>query len=322
MLLEKLKQVTIEGKYSKHNIRQWVLDDLIESELDEEIYNATNRVNTYMNTMYEYELKDGTTKLFGSKNKRMSELRQGNLTAEDYVIECMIVVLQLKEPQMLQTVVGMIAGCIPHEDPFQRAITAGEILSLVSEADLFNISLNGSGEYTMVEPIYQLGEDVLQRFADVKYLPPMICRPNRVFTNYSAQVLTKEHDAVVLGSGNCHKMPLALDAINIANSVKMSLDLRVLNTFKEEMPKLNKEGKPWLPEQVGNFVRMRNASQKVYDELLEEGNEFYFPYKFDKRGRMYSQGYHVNMQGGEFKKALINLNHEEIIDGVPAEFKL
>ena len=53
-------------------------------------------------------------------------------------------------------------------------------------------------------------------------------------------------------------------------------------------------------------------------ELLPilEGNKFYFTWKFDSRGRMYSQGYHCNLQATEYKKAILNFSHEELINGI------
>jgi DNA-directed RNA polymerase len=46
---------------------------------------------------------------------------------------------------------------------------------------------------------------------------------------------------------------------------------------------------------------------------------FHLTHKVDKRGRIYSQGYHVNTQGAAFKKAMIELAKEELIEGVPHE---
>ena len=43
---------------------------------------------------------------------------------------------------------------------------------------------------------------------------------------------------------------------------------------------------------------------------------FYFTWKYDKRGRIYSQGYHVNIQSTSFKKSLINLHNKLVVTGV------
>jgi len=51
--------------------------------------------------------------------------------------------------------------------------------------------------------------------------------------------------------------------------------------------------------------------------MVSQGNEFYLTNKVDKRGRIYSQGYHINTQGTSFKKAMIDLAHEELVTGMP-----
>ena len=64
---------------------------------------------------------------------------------------------------------------------------------------------------------------------------------------------------------------------------------------------------------MSNFLRLIISSRKVYQELLSYGNSFYLNWRFDKRGRMYSQGHEVNIQSTSYKKALINLTKREII---------
>jgi hypothetical protein len=57
-------------------------------------------------------------------------------------------------------------------------------------------------------------------------------------------------------------------------------------------------------------------SQAVYDLIIDAGNEFYLNQKVDKRGRVYAQGYHVSTAGSSYKKASIELAHEEFVEGI------
>jgi DNA-directed RNA polymerase len=43
------------------------------------------------------------------------------------------------------------------------------------------------------------------------------------------------------------------------------------------------------------------------------GNEFYLTHRYDKRGRCYAQGYHVNPQGNDWNKAVIELAEKEVV---------
>ena len=69
-------------------------------------------------------------------------------------------------------------------------------------------------------------------------------------------------------------------------------------------------------------VQIRSAHFKeqsycFYTLMATQGNRFYFTHKVDKRGRIYSHGYHINPQGSAFKKAMLELSEPELIEGVP-----
>jgi DNA-directed RNA polymerase len=49
--------------------------------------------------------------------------------------------------------------------------------------------------------------------------------------------------------------------------------------------------------------------------MVEMGNRFYLTHRYDKRGRTYAQGYHVNTQGNCWNKAVIELADEEVVEG-------
>ena len=40
----------------------------------------------------------------------------------------------------------------------------------------------------------------------------------------------------------------------------------------------------------------------------------FITHKFDKRGRIYSQGYHVHIQGTSYKKAILELHNKEMVE--------
>jgi DNA-directed RNA polymerase len=50
--------------------------------------------------------------------------------------------------------------------------------------------------------------------------------------------------------------------------------------------------------------------------MINSGNEIYLTNKVDKRGRIYAQGYHITTQGTSFKKAMLELAHEELVTGI------
>jgi DNA-directed RNA polymerase len=55
------------------------------------------------------------------------------------------------------------------------------------------------------------------------------------------------------------------------------------------------------------------SSKVVTKQVLSLGNEFYLTHKYDKRGRSYSQGYHINYQGNAWNKAVVCLADKEFV---------
>lgn len=299
-----LEQITIEDKYSRRNIRAKIVEDIktSNSDLHQLIVKAMFAIQHYFDDLDSY---------WGSKQNRVRQLMRSDLSLEDIVIDILTMVLPVSGPQPIQGVVGQLAEHLDYDELFDGIQTAAELVATVCYSDLYNIipaSDSDTGSL-MIESNFSLEEETLQYIAGTKYLPPLICKPMNIEHNGQSGYYTKE-DSIILGRGNHHKRKQGLDAINIANSVELSLDRPMLR-FKEvsKQPLDTKE-------KLNQHRRLVNASKVVYKELISAGNKFYFNWKNDKRGRMYSQGYHVNIQSTSFKKAIINLHEQHLISGV------
>lgn len=191
-----------------------------------------------------------------------------------------------------------------------EAITqAAELISVICESDLYDVWSAGSsplGSMSITSNIKATQEE-LEYFHNIQYLPPMICPPETISKNNDGSGYLTIKDHVILNKLNRHKENLALDALNIINKTALSLDLNILEM--EEKP--NKPLDTLSKRRA--FNKWKESSRKIYDEILNHGNAFYFTHKFDDRGRMYTQGYHINIQSMDYKKALISLNHKEVI---------
>ena len=64
------------------------------------------------------------------------------------------------------------------------------------------------------------------------------------------------------------------------------------------------------------------AKQHSYDKYVNtakamckafSGNDIYLTHKYDKRGRIYCQGYFISYQGTDWNKAVIELSNKEIV---------
>jgi hypothetical protein len=295
--LNRLEQICIEDKYSNHDNRNKILRDM-ETGLDEPMELAVFHLNQYFNGNY-YE----------SKNIRLNAYEHVcGLSLEELVNEVCILILPHLNYVSIQSVAGQLAEVLNYPDIFDGVRTAAEIITVVCHADLYDIlpAQDSESGGIMIRSNFSLEPATMMVLDKMKYLPPLICQPVPLTNNYDSAYLGKQ-ESVILGKANHHNEPLALDALNIASSVKMSLDPWVLSQTEVSKKPLDTQ------EKLDNFNRLQNTSREVYDELLDQGNEFYFAYKYDKRGRLYSSGYHVNIQSTEYKKALINLADKQII---------
>lgn len=297
----KLLQYLLEEKYNRKTIRNKVMNDLSTSVLDKQFEKACDLVKQYKSGSY-----------YSSKNQRILELV--DMTSTEIVLEVLIATAISDEPQPIQSVASRLANHLPYESTFDGVKTASELLAVICETNMFDI-IAARNSYTgslMVSSNLRLEEETLKMIESTKYLPPMVCKPNTLRkAKKDKPNMDTSHisftDSLLLGKEHYHEHPLALDAINIANHVKLSLDEDIL-MFEETS---NKELD--TPEKVAQFTQLINTSNDVYNEVLAAGNEFYLTWKYDFRGRMYSQGYHVNMQSTGYKKALISLTKKEVI---------
>lgn len=297
MDIKALHQHIIEDRYSKENIHNWVKQDLIESGLEEELKQGED-------LLYDYCMG----KYWDSKNERIDKLLMSNWDYQDLVLEVFTVIIP-EDTQTIQTVCGRLAEMLPVGNIFSKIQTAAEIVGVLEPLGLYRIisASESDTDSILVESLIELEDETIQKLADTKYLPPMIVPPRTVTGNDSPQYLTKKKDNLVLNAPKNWDADTCIGVVNICNQIALELDENILQY--EEKP--NKECD--TPEKIKAFELLRNSSKKVYKELLEYGNEFYFAWKFDRRGRMYSQGYHVNVQSTEYKKAIINLKRKEVI---------
>lgn len=292
------EQRNMENKYSRSNIRAAVLKDIKDSELSPIITASIEAIRKYTHGDY-YE----------SKNKRIRYLRD-TMQVTEIVTEIMIIILSVQGTQPIQAAASKLAHKLKFKDMWDGIRTASEILAVVCEADMFDIILAKNSETgsLMIESNFSLSDDTLLYLENTKYLPPMVCEPQPIVDNMSSGYLTK-NESVILGAGNHHDDYQALDTLNIAQAVPLAL-----NEYVFEMEETSK--KPLdTDEKMRNFFRMVTSSRLVYHEMKRLGNRFFLTWKYDKRGRMYSQGYQINIQSTSFKKAIISLADKQVITG-------
>ena len=244
-----------------------------------------------------------TGKYYDSKDDRISLLKHNKV--EDYIVAIIAAAIHTKNTQTIQQMVGYVANHMPHDDPFARAITAGELIALGHvPGGLYEVIRHGSGSPATIQVNHWdfLEKHLLHMFVwinNTHFNPPLIEPPLEVTDNHSCGYHTIK-EPCILGQYTMHEDRINLDTINQLNSIEWILDQDVLQ--EPEMP-----GKTITDPQVHQqFVDMVAQSQHVYGLL--GCRPFWFAWQADSRGRYYSHGYHVNLQSQEFKKAMLNFN--------------
>ena len=297
-----MNQAEMEALYSQRNNHSMLHNEIkaqLETTFKTPALQLFLRIDQYLAREDYYE----------SKQLRINELRK-TLDVEKTVIAVIAAVIHTKQTQTIQQVVGYLANHIPFEDSFRQAVTAGEILALGHKpGGLYEIERHGSGSPATIRVNHWdfIDRNLLHAFDwinDTHFNPPLIEPPKEVKNNHSCGYHTIQ-EPCILGRYTLHDEPLNLDTINSLNKIEWVLDPDVL--AEQEVP-----GKPITdPKAHQQFNHMAQQSRKLYQMFRDR--VFWFAWQADSRGRLYSHGYHINLQATEYKKALLNFNRKEIL---------
>lgn len=155
--------------------------------------------------------------------------------------------------------------------------------------------------------------DVKEDLDRYQYPLPMVVEPREIRSNAQSGYLTVQSSVIL--KNNHHDDDVCLDHLNRVNKIKFRINHDVATQIHNTWAGLDK---PKEGETISSF-KQRQAQFKKYDETCKDifvhaeisGGVFYLTHKYDKRGRVYSQGYHVNYQGNTWNKATIEFAEGE-----------
>ena len=289
-----LTQVCKEDELSVHNIRGYLIEDIKGKDLQIVFDRCIKAIGDYLAGSY-----------WESKELRIKQLMKQIVSIEALVAHLFISTIEAQEVEPIHNSCSKLGNKLGYKNQFDGIRTAAEIIGACSDTDLFDIWYPGvKFESLAIKSLIKLDSNTLGFINQTQYFPPMVCKPRPIVSNDQSGYLTKKESVIL--RDNHHWGKQSLDVINKLNSIQFSLDEDVLAEIEVGKDLDTKEKK----QQFQQFCR---ESEDVYDYLLEEGNCFYLSTRLDFRGRLYSQGYHINPQGSEYRKALINLNKKEVI---------
>lgn len=186
-----------------------------------------------------------------------------------------------------------------------------DMLIRCAEADLLIYSLQERQFIVM----YELSQDVQDELDRFQFPLPMVVRPRTLRCNTDTGYLTGSGSVIL--RGNHTEEDVCLDHLNRMNGIRFSIDENTAAMVKNQWRDLDKQ-KPG--ETKADFNRRKRAFDKydrvakdVIGTLTELGNAHYMTHRYDKRGRIYCAGYHINYQGTDWNKAVIQLADKEYV---------
>lgn len=322
-----MAQEAIERKYSRKHIDGYIRAAIRDNPVNQsKVDKGVALIKDWMEGQYRPEKE--------ARIKQLKAFAPDDAAVAKTVTDLFVGIAYVQKPQLMSSLNVQLAGRLGFDDREQAIKTVAEMLSVLCLTDAFDITKENRMASLMVVSRIELPEKVLRFIEHSEYLPPMVCEPLELENNYDSGHLTIK-ESLILGNGNHHDGNICLDVLNIANSVKLKLDVDFLLALEEDKSfelKSEDEFNEWVvikkkhkqfPTYAsyvayveGMWETFKGTSAKMYMEMVENGNEFCLTHKVDKRGRIYSQGYHINTQGNPYKKAMIDLANEEIVEGV------
>lgn len=166
---------------------------------------------------------------------------------------------------------------------------------------------------------YTFTPEMQRRIDKFKYLNPMIVEPlpvNGKGNNKGSGYLTVGSDSLILG-GVYHNESICTDVLDTLNKTPLTLNQYVIRGIRNEWKDLDKprekESQRDFEKRVKAFEHYEKGCYLTFAEMVALGNRFYLTHKYDKRGRVYCQGYYISYQSNTFAKAVLELSNKEHI---------
>ena len=251
---------------------------------------------------------------YETKQARVDQLKE--LDLKELIKNIYSQIAYYRRPTTFVSTVVQITKHIGLNDRKDAIKTVAEILAVVCGADAYDITKVSKYASLMIQSNLVLPNELNEAIDRGLYPLPMVVEPRNIAKNSQSPYLTfNQHQ--ILGRQNKHGGDIALDVINCQNQIPLSLNVAFLSTVEEQA-----KGELDTTEKQQLWLEFKTQSYDAYRTLITQGNKFYLTYRPDKRGRLYSQGYHISTQGTAFKKAIVEFNETEVIEGVPTNYKV
>ena len=155
-----------------------------------------------------------------------------------------------------------------------------------------------------------------KEFEAYQYPLPMLVLPKERKKNTDSAYLTLEKDSIFCGT-TFSKEDACLKTLAKQDSIALKLNMDIVNLTKNQWKSLVGGQKPdETKEHYQEKLEQFNNYDKHARELIQmfKDSTFYLTNKYDKRGRLYDQGYFIHSQGTDWNKGCLEFAHEELVE--------
>ena len=163
--------------------------------------------------------------------------------------------------------------------------------------------------------IFEIDEEVQAELDRFQYPLPMIVKPKPIRSNRDTGYLLTSGSVIL--KNNHTEEDVCLDHINRMNSIAFEVDRDVAAMVKNKWRNLDKqkpgETKHDFERRKRQFEKFDRTVKDVIKILTLVSDRHYLTHRYDKRGRTYCMGHHINYQGTPWSKAITILADKEIV---------
>lgn len=159
----------------------------------------------------------------------------------------------------------------------------------------------------------ELSHEVEQEIRLHMYPPPLVVEPKKLKNNKDTGYYIGTGSVMTRGSHT--SKDVCLDVLNILNSFRYNLDLGVLahsSKFKAIIKRKPDQSLHNYNKAVRQWTIFDSETRQLIDLYYKDKN-LWFTHAYDRRGRFYCRGYHINYQGVEWAKAIVQFTPQLIM---------
>lgn len=252
-----------------------------------------------------YQLMDVLREEFKSFLKTNAGMDKNNSSDLNLYVDILVQIYLHKQADP-ETMVGVLSP--KYGSPQEVA----DKLLIAVEIDLldYNASTN---RFILKYSISKDMEDMIDRY---QYPLPMIIEPKTIKKNNETGYLTINNSIVLNGSPYFKNKDMCIDHLNRANKVPLELNFKVINSeqgkYQKPVRNLDEDYKKYN-RRIKQAQTFFTISMEIMKAIAGLTDKIFITHRYDRRGRVYASGYHINTQGTDYHKAVISLHEKELI---------